>query len=58
MKKIFALMSLLSNGYILFVILLLVLGYFLPECCWEIWGQIMAFLIVFGILGMFIGLFF
>lgn len=57
MKNFLGLICLFNCGFIQLVILLLIIGFFLPECLWAFWGQLMAFIIVFGIIGMFISLF-
>lgn len=57
MKNLLGLICLLRCGFVQFVLILLVIGFFLPQSCWEFWGQMMAFIIVFGVIGMFIGLF-
>ena len=51
------LVCLLSSGFVQFVIVATIIGCLLPDCLLDIYGFIMALIIIGGLLFMFISLF-
>ena len=51
------LICLLSSGFVQFIIVALILGCFLPEWLLPVYGYILAFIIIGGLIWMFISLF-
>ena len=51
------LICLLSSGFVQFIIVTIIIGCFLPDCLLDVYGFIMALIIIGGLLFMFISLF-
>lgn len=51
------LICLLSSGFVQFIIVALIIGCFLPEWLLPVYGYILAFIIIGGLIWMFISLF-
>ena len=51
------LICLLSSGFVQFIIVALIIGYLLPEWLLPVYGYILAFIIIGGLIWMFISLF-
>ena len=55
--KLIQLIALLSSGFVRFVIIALIFGCFLPEWLLPIYGYVLGFIIIGGLIWMFISLF-